>query len=241
MAPSKKIAGTENIRPNLYKVMHKYLRVEMSDVIGLAGATDFCNEAQRQEFEIRFKDFTKLLDDHASREEKYIHPLLEECKSKELKRVEEEHISLEEQIASLKTNFEKIEAQQSAYQFYLDLTQFQANYLRHLLSEERRLLPELQKHCSDEQLNAASRNMLADMPKDAMVNITKGMLPTMNHPERVEMFSAMKAGMPETVFAYFLNLASQALRPEQMQKLCLAVDISFAELTNKTGICSSRP
>lgn len=113
----------------------------------------------------------------------------------------------------------------------MDLTQFQADYLRHLISGKRRLLPELQKYCSDDQLNAVSRNMLVDMSKEAMMSITKGMLTTINHSKRTHMFRAMKAGMPPTVFANFLSLASPALQPEQIQKLCLAVDISFAKPT----------
>jgi hemerythrin superfamily protein len=219
---------TVNTRVNLYNVMHKYLRVKIADAINLAGTTDFSDQAERNHFNIRFNDLTKLLDDHAKREEKYIHPLLP--KNQELESVEAEHVALDRQLATVTANLAKISDQQAAYQFYLDLAQFQADYTQHLIAEERRLLPELQKHCSDEQLSAASREMLADMPKDAMVTITKGMLPAINHSERASMFSAMKAGMPPAMFASVLNLAAQALPPEQTQKLCLAVGVPFAEL-----------
>ena len=215
---------TINDRVNLYKLTHKYLRIEIGDTAKLAGSTDFNDETERHQFVARFKALTELLHDHAMREETYIHPLLKECKNKALTQTEKEHQSLEQQITLLTINLEKIENQQTAYQFYLDLTQFYADYLQHLISEERLLLPELQKQCSDDQLNIASKNILADMPKEAMISITKGMLTAINHPERAHMFKAMKAGMPPAVFAHFLSLASDVLQPEQMQKLCLALD-----------------
>ena len=213
----------ENERPNLYKVMHKYIRVQISDIVALAGNTDFANEAERMLFDVGFKAFMKLLDDHAMREEKYFHPLLEQCENKELRLVEEEHKSLEKQLTHLKLSLKNSVDEKTSYQFYLDLTKFQAHYLSHLISEERHLLLELHKHCSDAQLNAANSALLADMPKEDMVNITKGMLPTMNHSERVEMFKSMKAGMPPSVFEFFLNLAAEALQPAQYEKLSLVV------------------
>lgn len=129
MHTSKEVVDSENGRPNLYKAIHKYLRVEIAEVTGLLGSTDFGNKVERDQCGVRFKDLMKLLDEHARCEEKYIHPLLETCKSKELKIIEEEHQCLDKQLASLKLNSSRIDEEQAAYQFYLDLTQFQANFL----------------------------------------------------------------------------------------------------------------
>jgi hemerythrin-like domain-containing protein len=197
-------------RFNIYSLIHKYARAEIGRAVEQSGATDFEIFSQKENFLSTFSDLVGFLNDHAKREEKYIHPLLKQCKSNLLEGVESEHARLDKQLNELVIKAPKLTGKFS-YPFYLDFSLFQSAYLLHLNYEERELLPELHQNFSDEALMQAHKEMMDTMPNADLIKITRGMLPVITHTERCEIFSIMQSSMPEAVFNKMCELASDSL------------------------------
>jgi hypothetical protein len=197
-------------RFNLYKLIHKYARAEISRVLELSGATDFNIPFERMEFLMALTSLDAFLNDHADREEKYIHPLLKKCKSNLLEEVEKEHIILHKKQKTLVDQASELTGE-SSYQFYLDFALYQSSYVVHLNYEEREILAELHNNFKDDDLKEVNNQLLSTMPKAITFNIMKGMLPVINHTERCEIFLEMQKSMPESIFNNMCKLAQDSL------------------------------
>lgn len=224
-------------RFNLYKLIHKYIRPEMSKVVTLAGSFDLSNPVDKKKFTSSFTELKTLLDDHAHREDKYFNPLLKESGStKQLEALEKEHKSLGDDLNKLDRELSTITTADQAYKFYLNLSGYQSRYLRHLNEEETTLLAELHENFDDSRLRAVNSELLQSMPREYVVEVTKGMLITITHLERVELFNDMREAMPPEPFNGMCELARLVLTSEQLEKLF--VDIGIAPQKDASAITS---
>lgn len=205
---------------NLYKLIHKYLRSELNKITQDAGSTDLTNPEQKAFFFSRFKLLATSLQEHARLEDAHFHPLLKECGSPLLEEVEREHAKLDSDLEQLIAAEQQITNPSLTYQFYLDLIVYQTNYFSHLDAEETKLLPALHTHFDNDRLLFANQQVLRSMSRERMISVTKGMLPVINHQERVEVYSSMKkSGMPPEAFSGMCRLASTTLTPDEAIKL----------------------
>lgn len=215
-------------RFNFYKLIHKYARQEINQVTELAGKMDLSSLECRKKFSVEFTALKYFLDDHARREDTFIHSLLKECKSLLLAPIEEEHAQLDKKLHELTNTLEQISSEPESYQFYLNFAKFQANYFHHLDKEETILLPELHKNFDDARLSAVNQQLLQTMPFESVTTITKGMLLSITHAERVEIYAAMKKNMPLQPFKAMCELAREILTKSETQQLFAEVNESKA-------------
>lgn len=220
-------------RHNIYKIIHKYARAEINRVVTLGGCTDPINEKEIAYFKQQFNDLIDFLNDHAYREDNYIHPLLKETNSTTLLSVEKEHHQLDVMIKQLQSSLDRVMCPEIFYQFYLDLVNFQSAYYNHLNSEERQLLIDLQNKFSDEKLEEISKELMKGIPPESVIKITKGMLPVINHTERVEIFSSMKLSMPPKILKNMCDLACSVLDSVQFSKLIEEARIDYNNINSK--------
>ena len=206
-------------RENIYKIIHKYARAEINRVTVLAGCTDPSNDEEFAHFKQEFAELVSFLDDHAFREEKYIHPLVENANSVELAHIEKEHHQLDLMLKNLQDYLKSSLSHEQFYQFYLDLILFQSAYYNHLNNEERKLFTYLSVNASGEDLDKVNTQLLKDIPQEIVVKITKVMLPVINHTERVKIFSDIKATAPKQVLFGMCDLAQSVLTDNQFNKL----------------------
>lgn len=219
-------------RHNLYKLIHKYARQEINRVSELAGSTDFSITVEKEYFKEQFRKLILFLDDHASREDTYIHPLLEQADSTILPVVNKEHEVLDSMLKELDEKVAGIYTSEDSYQFYLDLVQFQAAYYNHLENEERIILLELHKNYTDEELDKTNAKLMQSMTKKDVIEITKGMLPALNHQERVKIFTLMKQSMPQGPLMNMCHLACSVLSNNEFQSVMQAADITYQPKQN---------
>lgn len=224
-------------RFNIYKLIHKYARREINRLTELAGKTDLSSLECRKDFSVAFATLKSFLEDHAKREDIFIHPLLKACKSLFLAPIEDEHKQLHKKLYALTDSLEKISSAPESYQFYLNFAQFQANYLHHLDKEETILLPELHKNFDDVQLMAVNQQLLQNMPFEIVTTITKGMLLAITHAERVEIYTAMKKNMPLQPFNVMCQLAREILTESETQRLFTEVDESAVFFKSENKFC----
>lgn len=224
----------DDTRVNLYKLIHKYARHAINSVTEQAANCDFSNKMERENFIIQFNALFSFLDDHAQREDTYFHPLLKEINSQQLDPIEKDHQMLSIMSDNLKKSLESIDSSDDAYRFYLDFVQFQSSYFNHLDDEETKIMPELHEHFDDKKLNKASDQVLKTMPRDVMIQVTKGMLPAINHSERVMVFLLMKASMPAEPFKGMCLLARSSLAQKQADQLFKAIGVDEIFLGEQT-------
>lgn len=177
-------------RFDFYSFIHKGVRGILSNLVISAGRTNFKKLGEIDKLKREVDSVVVYLREHSHKEDKYITPLLREKAYPGLKELEEEHASSEKENALLVDGLEEIRELASAeevedeearnaelvekgYQYYLNLSGYQAEYFKHLLVEERDITPFLWKHYTDEELvkvhlelqgNAAKKEIVDGIP-----------------------------------------------------------------------------
>ena len=164
---------------------------------------------------------------HASLEEKFIHPLLAERVPGGADRLEADHRIMHKQFDNLvacfgdlkkkPADFEKRE--ELSLEFYRAWSRFVAFYLDHIDFEEEQVMPLLWELCTQEELAERFRQITADLtPKQLMYNL--GIIfPAMTPSER---FMTLKMGqqmMPADAFQAALKVVESVLSPEDWKSL----------------------
>ena len=206
-------------RFDFYKSIHKTIRRETCKLVERGGCTDFSDPSERKSFSEQMDGWIELMEDHASIEDTYFHPLLKD-EEQLLDEVEGEHRELVAKLEALKVGISSLDAQPAAaHQFYLDLCAVAAFNFIHLEHEEHHLMPKMQELYSDAELLAVNKQMMKGFTPDVMDARLKLMLPAMNHSERAQMFTGIKASAPSPVFAHFLSIAKLVLSEAEAKKL----------------------
>lgn len=207
-------------RFDVYKIIHKYARSTLTNALVEAGKADFTQESVRKQFVATIAELVEFLEDHAKREDDYIHPLLKKCDDLKLSEVEGQHTELGQETELLLTHAKEIKDNDDGQRFYLQLAKFISSYFAHLNMEETELALVLHSNYSDAELAKMNGELMRNMPQEYNIRITRKMLPILNHHDRVYIYSAMKdSPMPRPAFQFFCKLASEALEREQAVKL----------------------
>lgn len=145
------------MRVTLYRE-HKYVSFALSELERLIAKTDFTDDVAIHHIQNEWQSIKEMLEGHAYHEEHNFHALLEKKGSTIHHEAHKDHEHQEETLKNLqnlldafKTSPDRIEA---GYQFYLIYHKFVGDSLLHLHEEETKLLPELQRLCTDEELRA---------------------------------------------------------------------------------------
>lgn len=89
----------------------------------------------------------------------------------------------------------------------------------HINKEEEQVTPVLWKLCTNEELAATFKTILASQKPDELRGNFEMMIPAMNLHERVEMIGAGRGSMPPEAFQGFLKLTEHLLSPEEWTAL----------------------
>ena len=209
------------MRVKLYRE-HKYVSFALSELERLIAKTDFTNDAAINHIQSEWQRIREMLEGHASHEEQNFHTLLEKKGSTIHHEAHEDHEHQEETLKNLqclldaiKTSSDRIEA---GYQFYLTYRKFVGDNLLHLHEEETKLLPELQRLCTDEELRAIEHRTYDLMTAEEMMEMMQVLFPHMNFSDKCAFLTDIKLAQPHK----FLQLWDQAncfLNIEEIQKL----------------------
>jgi hypothetical protein len=104
-------------------------------------------------------------------------------------------------------------------EFYRAWNRFLSFYFIHIDKEEEQVTPVLWKFCTNEQLVAAFKMIMASQKPEELRESFGMMLPAMNLYERIEMIEAGRASMSPEAFQGFLKLAERLLSPEDWTAL----------------------
>jgi hypothetical protein len=154
-----------------------------------------------------------LLEEHARNEDDVIFPLLDAKNPGASAFLHADHDVLDASLESIVARLDAMDGMQSreeAHVLYLDVTEFQAKYLLHMVREERDFEPMLWSHYSDDELRAGEAVIAQTMSPDLLMAWFTVCAPARTITENREVLTNVKGVLPPEVYAGII----ETLRPE---------------------------
>ncbi len=208
------------MRVKLYRE-HKYVSFALNALERLIAKTDFTSDAATQRVQEEWQSVKEMLQGHAHHEEHNFHALLERKGSTVHVEAHDDHAHqevalehLQNLLDGIKMDSDRVEA---GYQFYLAYRKFVGDNLLHLHEEETKILPELQRLCTDEELRALEHASYELMTAKDLIEMVQVLFPHMNFSDKCAFLTDIKLAQPKK----FLKLWEEAgafLSAEEREK-----------------------
>lgn len=170
---------------------HKYVSSALNDLERLMAKTNFLEFQELTSIDRSFQSLKRLLEGHAQYENERLHTLLKKKHSNIQIQAEEDHIHQEERLVEIQTLIHKIyescrddEKISAGHELYLIYRKFVADNLIHLHEEETKILPELQRLYTDEELREVEAKTYHEMSSDDIISMLRELFPHMNPSDR---------------------------------------------------------
>jgi hypothetical protein len=166
---------------------HKYVSAALNDLERLIAKTDFRKNAEIEEIKGKWADLCGMLQGHARYEEEKLHALLEKKGSTVHLPAQDQHEEMDAAFPQIDSLFHEVLSEddqdkkvEMGYQLYLAFRKFVGNNLLHLHEEETKILPELQRLYSDEELRLVEDSTYQIMTPQEMIDMLQVLFPHMN-------------------------------------------------------------
>jgi hypothetical protein len=203
---------------DLYKDIHKAIRVNLFDVTAEAGRLDPSDRPARIGHAARVCDLVDFLLFHADHEDVRIDPAVAAVLPHQSAAINADHVALEATMQDLKALASRAfdepgdgDARAEVHELYLELARFTSRYLAHQDVEERVVMPALWNAFGLERLLEIHEAIMAAIPPDQLAWGLAKMLPALNVDDRVEVLAGIRAGAPAEAFAGVMALTADVL------------------------------
>lgn len=205
---------------DLYREVHKGLRLALFDLTVAAGAADCADPSERAAVVAHTERVVALLHAHHGHEDAFIQELVQEHAPRLAEIVESGHVETEHDLVELDDRLARLAAATggaavaAGLDLYRFLALFTARYLAHMALEEGAVMEALRDAMTFGQLFEVEMRLRGSVAPPLMVEFMAVMLPAMNPDERTAMLGGMHAGAPAEVFGLFRAAAEAALPAE---------------------------
>jgi len=213
---------------DVYREIHKAMRYALFGVTSMAGRTDAADDAGRGALLEEWRDVAFVLEGHHHHEDQFCDPLIARHAPGLRDELEAEHRLADAGIARLRRAAAVLAASGPGAErwpllrsFHLDLADFTAAYLTHLRYEEDRVMPALSAAMTDEELAEVTTAIRMSVPPPDMCTFIRYMAPAMDHSERVDMLTGMRAAPPE-IFEMFRDAIERCLEADDYRAVAVA-------------------
>lgn len=211
-------------RFNLYRDVHKSIRMYLSVFALETGRCDFSNEDALVNLKTTFKTIFDMFMIHTIVEDRHVLPEIKKYDEELYSTMEGSHHKVDIELEALKTDLEAIDssadtATELGYHFYLRFNRFISENLTHLDEEERLVMPLLWKHMSDEELINCFAKLRADIPPALMQAYIRYMIASLKIADLGIVLKGVKAAAPAEAFNNILLLAKNLLNEEDNTQL----------------------
>lgn len=199
---------------DLYREVHKGLRLALFELARSAGAIDASNRAGIDAFIEVFADVDMMLATHHGHEDSdLLVKLIERHAPRAARQVADAHDTFDRQIAELRSMVDDLATDGTSNMdaIYDAVVAFVAAYLAHMAVEESGIMPALQAAVPADDLMAITMEIRTSVPPPDMCVFLRYMLPAMNLAERTATLGGMKAGAPPEIFELFWAAAEASL------------------------------
>lgn len=208
------------MRAKIYRE-HKYVSFALSELERLIAKTDFTDSVAIALIQREWQSVKEMLKAHAYHEEHNFHALLEKKGSTIHLHAHEDHENQEEIITDLECLLDAIQRSpepiEAGYQFYLAYRKFVGDNLLHLHEEEAKLLPELQRLCTDEELRAIEYTTYEVMTPEQMTKMVQILFPHMNFSDKCAFLTDIRLAQPKK-FPLLWENVNLFLSPHETEK-----------------------
>ncbi|MCU0259464.1 MAG: hemerythrin domain-containing protein [Ilumatobacteraceae bacterium] len=210
---------------DLYRDIHKAIRVEMFEVVANAGRIDPGDRAACDDLADQVDALVTFLHQHAEHEDGTLQAPLEQVAPHLAGQVATEHTAIEARLdhvvalAQLLRRAPERDRRAVAHELYLDLAAFTGDYLAHQDLEERVIGQALDAALGTEGLLALNGAILASIPPHELSASLALMFPAMNVDDRVDLLGGMRATAPAEVFDANWSLARSVLTAREVDEL----------------------
>jgi hypothetical protein len=204
---------------DLYRDIHKAIRVALFDVTAAAGRLDASDTTARVAHANAVRDLVRFLVLHAEHEDAQLDGPVREVLPDRADAIAADHVALEARmvdlvaLADLAFDCGRDDARAAVHDLYLALAGFTSSYLAHQEVEEVVVMPALWDALGIEALLGIHERILASITPDDMGWSLAKMLPAMDVDGRVELLGGMRESAPPEAFAGVCALAEQVLAP----------------------------
>ena len=217
---------------DLYRDVHKAIRVNLFEVVSAAGRTDGADRSARVELAGRVRDLVDFLVFHAAHEDRELNDAIAAVLPDRAAQIAADHVALEadmERLVGLASSVFDCDATEAdgrgaTHELYLELAAFTSDYLAHQDVEERIVGPAIFDHLGLEECLTIHHRILSAISPDEMGWSLAKMVPSINVDDRTEMFVGMRADAPAEAFQGMLALACDVLPGLDFQALVDRLD-----------------
>ena len=224
-------ATTAPITLDLYKDIHKGIRVELFSVTAEAGRLDPSQGIARAALATHVGDVVHLLTGHAEHEDAAIQPVLEAHLPDLAERIEVDHLTLEArmddlvEMATEAASLTVADPGAKVHRIYLALASFTSDYLGTRTSRSASSCRRSKPRSGFPRSLTIHQAILANMPPEEMAKGLAVMIPAMNIDDRTALLGGMRAGAPAEVFDGVWSLVGSVLEPDDYRALARRLDI----------------
>jgi len=191
------------MRLNTYAFPHKALRNLLSQVSFAAGNADPTFPETLKKLKGLYEELKDFLEEHAQVEDEIILPALEAREPGSIQENLEEHEYLEEKFSVISKQLRELNSESPAKNwndFYWDFSEFHAEYLKHMLLEEKEVLEKIWANFSDEELFFQHQQILSTFTPDQILKTFKYIIPSLSTSEQIIAMKGLKSMAPEAFF-----------------------------------------
>lgn len=188
------------MRAKLYRE-HKYVSAALNDLERLVAKVDFTCDDDLKQIQSEYKEIHSMLLAHAHHENENIHILLEKKGSRVHLHAHADHDEMDQKLIHLQNLLDQIadssDRVEAGYEFYLEYRKFVGDNLLHLYEEETKILPELQRLYTDEELRHIEFPVYQKMTVEQMIHMISILFPQMNFYDKQAFLLDINLAQPE--------------------------------------------
>lgn len=213
-------------RYDIYDIIHRALRLFMTDTLGRVGWLDPSDADELGATLAQVDALLGLCHAHLEHENQQVHPAIEARRPGTTLRVAADHREHEEHIAALQADAEQLRrapGQAAASRLYKHLALFVADNFSHMHYEETAHNQALWSAYSDAEIQAIEAAIVASQPPAQMELTLRWMAPAMPPAQRAEFFAKLQQVVPPEPFASLLEMVRSRLDERAWAKLARAL------------------
>ncbi len=206
---------------------HKGLRNALSILSLRIGVTDFRDADSVSSLQRLADEVFLLLEDHALMEDTHVLAPLEQRVPGSSRGDLADHEALEVRVADLRRRLHEFDGSQddeAGQGFLLEFSDFHADYLKHMLEEERITEPLVRHNFSDEELLADQVAISQEMPFEVLLLWFKYIVPARRVAENAQVLQGFKAAAPPEVYQQVTDLLRDTLPTASYDALMARVE-----------------
>jgi len=209
-------------RHDLYAVIHKTMRLCMTDALVRFGRMDAADDEECAEAIESVRSMLDLAAVHLEDENRFVHPALAARCSDAAERSAREHVEHEHKIESLRAGLRALERSapaeraDQALQLYRQLALYVAENFVHMHHEETHNMPALWERYDDDELVAIEQAIVASIEPQTMARFVGWMFPAVSHPERIALWPPEA---PPELVELALDAVGRQLGPREHDRL----------------------